>query len=193
MFSNEPNITYICCCLWKPYTVRPFLFVVSQIWLTDPTYCICALLLSVLHCPLLDRLFHCTATSWLLHKVLIYAIIHCIDLTLTSNSWLFWLILFALTWNYQTANALIVPAKAVGITFERNIVCVLCDWVNIVCFSFVFTLAPVINITQAGRDAAENGRELRLELQSDSKVCLRVRHLYYTYVSGKTGRLFLCC
>ncbi|XP_026197964.1 LOW QUALITY PROTEIN: band 4.1-like protein 2 [Anabas testudineus] len=30
--------------------------------------------------------------------------------------------------------------------------------------------APVINITEAGRDTAENGREHRLELQSDSKV-----------------------
>lgn len=45
---------------------------------------------------------------------------------------------------------------------------------RIILISFVFllfTLAPVINITEAGRDAAENGRELRLELQSDSKVC----------------------
>ncbi|MEQ2183750.1 hypothetical protein GOODEAATRI_001221, partial [Goodea atripinnis] len=32
--------------------------------------------------------------------------------------------------------------------------------------------APVISITEAGSETAENGQDFRLELQSDSKVCL---------------------
>lgn len=44
--------------------------------------------------------------------------------------------------------------------------------ITVIAFSFVSDrVAPMISITEAGRESAGNGREPHLELHSDSKVC----------------------
>ena len=45
-------------------------------------------------------------------------------------------------------------------------------FINLFCLSVSYSIAPMISITEAGRDTAENGRELH----SDSKVC--VDHIF---------------
>lgn len=40
--------------------------------------------------------------------------------------------------------------------------------INLFCLYVSYSVAPMISITEAGRDTAENGRELH----SDSKVCV---------------------
>lgn len=47
-----------------------------------------------------------------------------------------------------------------------------CSSLLSVCVSHL--VAPMISITEAGRDTAENGRDPHLEMHSDSKVCVCV-------------------
>lgn len=50
--------------------------------------------------------------------------------------------------------------------------------ITVIAVSFVSDcVAPMISITEAGRESAENGREPHLELHSDSKVCMFINQM----------------
>lgn len=50
--------------------------------------------------------------------------------------------------------------------------------ITVIAVSFVSDcVAPMISITEAGRESTENGREPHLELHSDSKVCMFINQM----------------
>lgn len=116
---------------------------------TDPTVCshvlllhLCEVYSTVLHWPLLDTWIHCK-------------------------------------WALLMRNKAISSLESLHLLsfFKYLCCCFGYSWLLLLCVNlysvnmFLIPSAPVISITEAGRDTAENGREPRLELASDSKVC----------------------
>lgn len=54
------------------------------------------------------------------------------------------------------------------------------SFINLFCLYVSYSVAPMISITEAGRDTAENGRELH----SDSKVCVCGSYFHYVWIQA---------